>query len=253
MGIPFAQINDRLEMGFEEFPGWDTGYLSAALIPTGPGAPAQAQEPVQQEEPLDQEEEQKSDRPRDAEGRWLPGPSGSSLPSSASPDRGWVQDLSPSESEAIHKWGYGYHVVIRDYQKGGSSHPEAESVTREFESALDKCPRHEGTVYRGIGFRSDESQREFLSSSEFSFEAVSSCSKGVGPAAEFMDVYPRSTLLELKSSSCADISGFGEVFEEDSEVIARKGTSYRITGVREESIETSQGFKTVKVVSAEEV
>jgi len=35
MGIPFDQINERLEMGFEEFAGWDTGYLPFNLMPAG--------------------------------------------------------------------------------------------------------------------------------------------------------------------------------------------------------------------------
>lgn len=35
MGVPFQQINDQLELGFEEFDGWDTGYLSVALLPAG--------------------------------------------------------------------------------------------------------------------------------------------------------------------------------------------------------------------------
>jgi len=43
MGIPFDQINERLEMGFEEFTGWDRGYLPLTLLPTG-GSSGQAQE-----------------------------------------------------------------------------------------------------------------------------------------------------------------------------------------------------------------
>jgi len=35
MGVPFQQINDQLELGFQEFEGWDTGYLSVALLPIG--------------------------------------------------------------------------------------------------------------------------------------------------------------------------------------------------------------------------
>ena len=35
MGIPFDQINQRLGMGFEQFPGWDRGYLPLNLLPTG--------------------------------------------------------------------------------------------------------------------------------------------------------------------------------------------------------------------------
>ena len=39
MGLPFDQINSRLGMGFEEFHGWDTGYLPITLLPTGSPAP----------------------------------------------------------------------------------------------------------------------------------------------------------------------------------------------------------------------
>ena len=42
MGVPFDQINERLEMGFEEFPGWDTGYLPMMLLPIG--SPAREEE-----------------------------------------------------------------------------------------------------------------------------------------------------------------------------------------------------------------
>jgi len=35
MGIPFEQINTKLELGFEEFDGWGTGYLPFSLQPTG--------------------------------------------------------------------------------------------------------------------------------------------------------------------------------------------------------------------------
>lgn len=35
MGVPFNQINERLEMGFDEFAGWDRGYLPLTLLPTG--------------------------------------------------------------------------------------------------------------------------------------------------------------------------------------------------------------------------
>jgi len=50
MGIPFDQINQRLEMGFEEFPGWGRGYLPLNLLPTsGSSAPA-PEEPKSLEE-----------------------------------------------------------------------------------------------------------------------------------------------------------------------------------------------------------
>jgi len=35
MGLPFEQINNKLELGFEEFPGWDIGYLPFSVAPVG--------------------------------------------------------------------------------------------------------------------------------------------------------------------------------------------------------------------------
>lgn len=35
MGVPFEQINNKLELGFEEFPGWDKPYLPFSVAPVG--------------------------------------------------------------------------------------------------------------------------------------------------------------------------------------------------------------------------
>jgi len=35
MGVPFQLVNERLEMGFDEFEGWDVGYLPFNLAPAG--------------------------------------------------------------------------------------------------------------------------------------------------------------------------------------------------------------------------
>lgn len=52
MGVPFDQINTRLDMGFEEFVGWDSGYLPMNLVPQGSD-----QKPPSQEEEESEEEE----------------------------------------------------------------------------------------------------------------------------------------------------------------------------------------------------
>jgi len=35
MGVPMEQINTKLEMGLDEFEGWDTGYLPFSVMPVG--------------------------------------------------------------------------------------------------------------------------------------------------------------------------------------------------------------------------
>jgi HK97 family phage portal protein len=57
MGVPFEQINTRLEMGFEEFRGWESGYLPMNLLPTG--APRPEEEPEAEEEETEGEGKKK--------------------------------------------------------------------------------------------------------------------------------------------------------------------------------------------------
>ncbi len=35
MGVPFSQINKKLGLGFEEYPGWNVGYLPFSVAPVG--------------------------------------------------------------------------------------------------------------------------------------------------------------------------------------------------------------------------
>lgn len=66
MGVPMKQLNDVLEMGLEEFEGWDVSYLPFSVTPvsaieTEPPEPApvivQAPPPEEQEEKPDEDEE----------------------------------------------------------------------------------------------------------------------------------------------------------------------------------------------------
>ncbi len=49
MGVPFDQINDRLEMGFDQFPGWDRSYIPFSLMPSSGVTPA-ADQIIEEEE-----------------------------------------------------------------------------------------------------------------------------------------------------------------------------------------------------------
>lgn len=40
IGVPFNQINSRLELGFEEYDGWDISYLPINVLPAGSPPPA---------------------------------------------------------------------------------------------------------------------------------------------------------------------------------------------------------------------
>jgi len=52
MGVPVSQISERLELGIEEFPGWDNSYMPFSLAPVGASQPEQpkARGPILTEE-----------------------------------------------------------------------------------------------------------------------------------------------------------------------------------------------------------
>lgn len=53
MGVPFNQIAQRLELGIEDVPGGDTGYISASLLPTDMAGAGE--ETLEQPEQMDDE------------------------------------------------------------------------------------------------------------------------------------------------------------------------------------------------------
>jgi SPP1 gp7 family putative phage head morphogenesis protein len=55
MGIPFREINKKLEMGFEEFPGWENGYLPFSVAPIGEAGQEEIQNVVTGEKTFDSE------------------------------------------------------------------------------------------------------------------------------------------------------------------------------------------------------
>ncbi len=39
MGVPFSQLNEKLKLGYEEYPGWDNSYLPFSVVPVGEAGP----------------------------------------------------------------------------------------------------------------------------------------------------------------------------------------------------------------------
>jgi len=60
MGVPFEQINQKLELGFDEFPGWERSYLPFSVAPVGDsGAVEVTETPETDEKTIKTDEEQK--------------------------------------------------------------------------------------------------------------------------------------------------------------------------------------------------
>ena len=86
MGVPFDQINERLEMGFDEFPNWGLGYLPMTIAPTTGSAPSAEPEAEEEEEEAQDGTRRpvKALSPQDWEDAYSDGPPH------------WAVDLTPS-------------------------------------------------------------------------------------------------------------------------------------------------------------
>ena len=49
MGVPFSQINDKLELGFDEFEGWDKSYLPFSVAPQDSPSPESGEKSIDPE------------------------------------------------------------------------------------------------------------------------------------------------------------------------------------------------------------
>jgi HK97 family phage portal protein len=267
MGIPFDQINERLEMGFEEFEGWDSGYLPATLIPTGSSGsselPAASEGGAGKARYTGLEgmmihhikgEGQPDDAPRDEGGRWigeggggssigaidleLPGvpvnESGLDLQGDAvvsgkllKDNKRWRAELSTDEMAAVKGWERG--SKCKDIREAQVS-GTYDAATRKWDSAISKAPIYDGVTYRGMSDLSESDIKSLSTSEEITFSADS------GSSAKAW----KSSLFTIGDNKPARVDGvIMEIhnpngrylgnYRGEFEVVHRLGTSFRVT------------------------
>ena len=156
----------------------------------------------------------------------------------------WVQGLSMQEWGAISDWST---VNANSIREGIASNKKNDTV-ENFDSALAKSPVFEGTVYRGMAFKTEKERDKWVNDTGnglgFTEKSASSFSKSRKIAEEFANerrdeplVPTRSSVIMIvKMKNGNDISSFDRLTKQEQEVVSYKGSSYRL-----ERIDRPQG------------
>lgn len=151
----------------------------------------------------------------------------------------WFDDPTHQDAEGRHKlpkvweqhWRVktdvgevattGWFKTREDERKG--------KVDPEFKKLLDSAPKYKGDCFRGISVVN--AAKLFKAGEEFELDASSSASIDPNTAASFTDTHDRdNVLMVIRSKTAADTSVLNK---EESEVVMRKGSKYRIKRVTE--------------------
>jgi hypothetical protein len=146
------------------------------------------------------------------------------------------KSLSDDEKASLRNWGRSGRE-LRDIQSGVISNPTQEQMNtlRNFESAIDKAPRYEGKVYRGLS----EVPRETVYAWESSGEITLANHQSSTTSPKLVEEYAqhsyrgKTVLLEIESKNGKHLLDNTEVFvggrrKSESEVVLKKGTRYSV-------------------------
>lgn len=156
----------------------------------------------------------------------------STSPSAMTPEA-WAQGLTKKEKEAVGMWGSSGYADLRDAQAGLSDDAETLKQAKDFEAAVARAPKHEGTVYRGLYNVPDETLEALTTAPSMTLDASASATKQRGIAEKFAGWTDKATkhsvLLEIEQRSAADIGAALPVSDE-GEVVLPRSAVYDVTG-----------------------
>jgi hypothetical protein len=171
-----------------------------------------------------------------------------------------VSQLKPSEMKMLKSWRFPSSTF---FSLGGIKPSVATQQLHKsdkFAALLDKLPAFEGKVYRGTTAEPGE-EKNFKVGSTYRLNRHVSTSQGTGTARSFLPVqvsqkYGPGMLFEINQHSGAQISHLGnkESFTgKEREVVLKRGTHYRVTGVRNQPIKRYGQVQNTPVISLEEL
>jgi len=178
----------------------------------------------------------------------------------------WKESLSSEEMKAVEKWGgWGVSGDIRRMEVGMlPKEGTSEEMLDAFHSAIDRAPDWNGVMYRGLANLSPPVAEQFKTvGNEITFEASASCSKRQGLAYRFIGDALSPTkpgnediVLAIKAKTGADFSDIGDKMGPSrvlKEVVARRGSRYRVISAELEKTESELRGWPVWEVELEEI
>lgn len=150
----------------------------------------------------------------------------------------WSTSLTQDERFAIREWG-SWGGEIRKLQRGESvDHPKFQKYREDWESALDKGVQYEGPVYRGLSDVPLSELTSWIKSGGIELKNDQSATKGKDVADTFTGgARGVKAMWFIQQRSGVDLFGTTDVTQggrsvNEREIILRKGTRYRVVGVR---------------------
>lgn len=140
--------------------------------------------------------------------------------------RHWEKSLSIEEIDAIERWTKTDWTTIREYEKDGVD----DALVRAFNGALDKAPKYDGVVFRGLHIVSkDLKDKLFTVGAEVGFRASSSASRDSDVARSF--AVGSRVILQIRCKTGVSIENLSNTDEPEQEVVLRRNTRYRVVRV----------------------
>jgi len=155
--------------------------------------------------------------------------------------------VSETEANSVRKsidgWSGSKYTLFKEFQRDPGNqqwvdHPAWKFEMKDIQTGLDtlfkNAPAYDGKIYRGLSFKSTEERDGFLSqikNNELELDSVSSFSSSKTVAEKFSGKKHRNRenlVIEVANNrsgvSIQNLQGFGQ----EQEVIADKGTRYRV-------------------------
>ena len=145
----------------------------------------------------------------------------------------WVDSLNYDEKKILGYWqGSGYEN-IRAIESTGKGSSSIKGALKNFYKALDRAKPHQGDVWRGLNNLSKSDFDKIVKAKTFQWKATSSAAMQEKGAVRFLGSKGNNVMFRIHNKSGVDITSF--VGKEESEVLLRKATKYKVIGRAEKT------------------
>lgn len=168
-----------------------------------------------------------------------------SSPEYVAAEAAWRQNLTASERKAIQAFSASSYDAMRRVESGktsGDMYPGIPKKVKDMNVALNRAPKYEGTVYRGIALggafektpgEHDKVYEAYTTvGATVEWDSMSSTSLGEGIAHGFTGG-PKGIIFKINAKTVRDIRKVS-LHPSEKELIATKGSKYKVTAVTKE-------------------
>lgn len=140
--------------------------------------------------------------------------------------------LTNDEYLAVHSYTYDTFGIVNGNLRKGIQSEKWEAYTKMLDSVLEKLPKENTVVYRGLTFPSQGkiSESMFKVGSEFTDKAYMSTSLSRGTAKSFTLPGKDTVILEISTESGRKISQFSGMRTEE-EILIPRNTKFKVTEI----------------------